>query len=286
MTTLRQRMTEDMRLRNFSPRTVESYLHYVAEFAAFFKLPPDQLGPDHVRAFQLHLAEQRRVSSSTLNVASSALKFFFRVTLGRQDVVARTPFAHREKRLPIVLSRDEVRRLLDAVRDPRYRVGLMLAYSAGLRLSEILSLCVEDIDSQRMVLRVRQGKGRKDRYTILSPVMLETLREYWKLYRPKSFLFPARRGEGPISETCLQRACTRAAREAGLSKGVGVHTLRHCFATHLLEAGTPVLVIQRLLGHRSMTTTALYTHVSAQALQETRSPLDLLCAPADPRASR
>jgi site-specific recombinase XerD len=276
-------MTDDMRLRNFSPRTIETYLEQVTHFARHFNTSPEHLGADHVRQYQLYLLDQKR-AASTVNVAASALKFLYRVTLGRQEPVAKVPLAKREKKLPAVLSRDEVRRLLDAVRDPRYRVALMLAYAAGLRLSEILGLCVADVDSARMVLRVRQGKGNKDRYTLLSPVMLETLREYWKLYRPATYLFPARRGGGPISESCLQRACTRAARDAGLAKGVGVHTLRHCFATHLLEAGTPMPVIQRLLGHRSVATTARYTHVSAQALHQTTSPLDLLARPAGPEA--
>ena len=286
MSILRQRMTEDMRLRNFSPRTIETYLDQVTRFARYFKQSPEQLGADHIRQYQLYLVEEKRASASTVNVASSALKFLYRVTLGRAEPVAKMPLARRGKKLPAVLSRDEVQRLLDAVREPRYRVALMVAYSAGLRLSEILNLRVEDIDSARMVLRVRQGKGKKDRYTLLSPVMLERLRAYWKLYRPKTYLFASKRGDRPISESCLQRACTSAAREAGLAKGVGVHTLRHCFATHLLESGTPVPVIQRLLGHRSVTTTALYTHVSAQALHETTSPLDLLERRDNPEAAR
>jgi site-specific recombinase XerD len=269
-------MTEDMRLRNFSPRTIATYLEQVTRFAAYFHQSPEHLGADDIRRYQLYLVEQKHASASTLNVATSALKFLYRVTLGRDEPVAKVPLAKRAKKLPVVLSPGEVQRLLDAVRDPRYRVALMLAYSAGLRLSEILALCVADIDSARMVLHVRAGKGKKDRYTILSPVMLETLREYWRLYRPTSYLFPAKRGQRPISESCLQRACKRAACDAGLAKGVGVHTLRHCFATHLLEAGTPVGVIQRLLGHRSLTTTALYTHVSADALHTTTSPLDRL----------
>ena len=281
MPTLRQRMTEDMRLKNFSPRTIESYLRQVTHFAAYFKRPPDRLGPDHVRQYLLYLVQEKHAASSSVTVAHSALTFFYRVTLGRAETVAKVPVAHRERKLPVVLSQDEVRRLLDAVREPRYRVALMLAYSAGLRLSEVLNLRVDDIDSQRMVLRVRDGKGGKDRYTLLSEVMLQTLREYWRLYRPESYLFPAKRGHRPIDGSCLQRACARAAKDAGLSKRAGMHTLRHSFATHLLEAGTNLRVIQRLLGHRSMTTTARYTHVEATELHQTRSPLDMLARRAE-----
>jgi integrase/recombinase XerD len=286
MSILRQRMTEDMRLRNFSPRTIKTYLEQVTRFAAYFNQKPERLGAEHVRLYQLYLIQEKGAASSSVNVASSALKFLYRVTLGRQDVVAKAPYAQREQKLPVVLSRDEVQRLLDAVRDPRYRVALMLAYSAGLRLSEILELRVEDIDSARMVLRVREGKGARDRYALLSPVMLERLRAYWKRYRPATSLFPGQGGDRPVSESTLQRACTRAAREAGLSKGVGVHTLRHSFATHLLESGTDIRVIQRLLGHSSISTTALYLHVSATSLHQTTSPLDLLQGPTQSEATR
>ena len=279
MSTLRQRMTEDMRLRNMSPRTIESYLANVAGFAAYFKTPPDRLGPEHVRQYLLHLVEDKHASSSSVNLANSALKFLFRVTLHRQEPpTQKLPCAKRERRLPVVLSHDEVQRLLDAVRNPKYRVALMVAYGAGLRVSEIVNLRVQDIDSQRMVIRVRQGKGMKDRYTLLSPVLLETLRDYWKLYRPTTYLFPSPRGRGdrPLDTTAVQRACAAAVAAAGLRKGVSMHTLRHTFATHLLEAGTNLRVIQRLLGHGDLSTTALYTHVSARTLCETTSPLDLL----------
>jgi integrase/recombinase XerD len=286
MTTLRQRMTEDMRLRHMSERTVETYLDQVAHFAAYFKRAPDQLGAEQVREYLLHLIEHKHAAASSVNVARSALRFFYRVTLGREEEVARQAVGlhRRERKLPAVLSPEDVSRLLDAVRDPRYRMAMMVAYAAGLRLSEILALRVEDIDSHRMVIRVRQGKGAKDRYTILSPVLLESLREYWRVYRPTSVLFPSQRagGEAPVGATSLQRACTKAAREAGLRSGIGLHTLRHCFATHLLEAGTNIRVIQRLLGHRSLVTTALYTHVSCEALRETTSPLDRLPGPTTP----
>jgi integrase/recombinase XerD len=286
MTTLRQRMTEDMRLRHMSERTIETYLEQVTHFAAHFKRPPDQLGADEVREYLLHLIEHKHAAASSVNVARSALKFFYRVTLGREEVVARPSVgvSRREGRLPTVLSKEEVSRLLEAVRDPRYRLAMMVAYAAGLRLSEILNLRVEDIDSHRMVIRVRQGKGGKDRYTLLSPALLEALREYWRMYRPETYLFPSRhlRGTAPVGASSLQRACTQAARDAGLRTGIGLHTLRHCFATHLLEAGTSVRVIQRLLGHRSLVTTALYTHVSAEALRETTSPLDRLPEPTTP----
>ena len=286
MTTLRQRMTDDMRLRHMAERTVETYLAQVAQFAAYFKRPPDQLSAEQVREYLLHLIEHKRAAPSSVNVARSALKFFYRVTLQREEEVVRCAVgvSRAARKLPQVLSSEEVARLLEAVRDPRYRVAMMVAYAAGLRLSEILALRVEDIDSQRMVIRVRQGKGAKDRYTLLSPVLLEALREYWRVYRPETVLFPSRHlgGTVPISATSLQRACTQAARDAGLRAGIGPHTLRHSFATHLLENGTSVRVIQRLLGHRSLVTTALYTHVSAEALRETTSPLDRLPEPRTP----
>jgi integrase/recombinase XerD len=279
MPTLRQTMTEDMRLRNMSPRTIETYLAQVARFAAYFNASPDRLGPEHVRQYLLHLVEDNHAASSSVNLAHSALKFLFQVTLHREPPPKQQlPCAKRERRLPVVLSQGEVQRLLDAVRNPKYRVALMVAYAAGLRLSEIINLRIEDIDSRRMVIRVRQGKGMKDRYTLLSPVLLETLREYWKLYRPVTYLFASPRGRGdrPIDPSAVQRACAAAVRAAGLRKGVSVHTLRHTFATHLLEAGTNLRVIQRLLGHGDLSTTAVYTHVSATALCETMSPLDLL----------
>jgi site-specific recombinase XerD len=227
----------------------------------------------------LHLVEDKHAAASSVNLANSALKFLFRVTLHREEPPKQQlPCAKRERRLPVVLSQAEVQRLLGAVRNPKYRVALMVAYAAGLRLSEIINLRIEDIDSQRMVIRVRQGKGMKDRYTLLSPVLLETLREYWKLYRPMTYLFASPRGHAdrPIDPTVLQRACAAAVRAAGLRKGVSVNTLRHTFATHLLEAGTNIRGIQRLLGHSDLSTTALYTHVSASTLCETTSPLDLL----------
>lgn len=275
MSTLRQRMTDDMRLRNFSPRTIESYLFHVAAFAKHFATSPDALGAEHVRAYQLHLFEQKRASPSTVNLATCALKFFFRVTLGRCERIADLPIAKRGRKLPVVLSPNEVLRLLEAVRDPLYRILLTTAYSAGLRLSEVLHLRVEDIDSERMTIRVRQGKGRKDRYVMLSPVLLESLRGYWKQYRPRTWLFPATRGDRPVSETSIQRTIKHAAREAGIAKPVCVRTLRHCFATHLLETGTDIHVIQQLLGHTDVRTTQRYAHVSTRAIHSTPSPLDL-----------
>jgi site-specific recombinase XerD len=275
-----------MRLRHMSERTIRTYLEQVAHFAAYYKRPPDHLGADEVREYLLYLIKDKCAAASSVNVARSALRFFYRVTLGREDVVTRPSVGihRREQRLPAVLSAEEVSRLLAAVRDPRYRLAMMVAYAAGLRLSEILNLRVEDIDSHRMVIRVRQGKGGKDRYTLLSPVLLEALREYWRAWRPETLLFPSRHlgGTGPVSASCLQRACTQAARDAGLRAGIGLHTLRHSFATHLLEGGTSIRVIQRLLGHQSLVTTALYTHVSAEALRETTSPLDRLPEPTTP----
>jgi integrase/recombinase XerD len=275
MSTLRQRMTEDMRLRNFSPRTIETYLFHVAAFAKHFGTSPDALGPEQVRTYQLYLFEQKHASPSTVNIATCALKFFYRVTLRRAERVANLAMAKRGRRLPVVLSTDEVLRVLDAVCDPLYRVALMTAYSGGLRLSEVLHLRVEDIDSERMTIRVRQGKGRKDRYVMLSAVLLDVLRGYWRDYRPRTWLFPANHGDRPMSGTSIQRTIRHAARDAGITKPVCVRTLRHCFATHLLERGTDMHVIQQLLGHTDVRTTHRYAHVSARAIHATPSPLDL-----------
>jgi integrase/recombinase XerD len=276
MSALRKRMLEDMRVRNYSPRTQEMYVHRVARFAAHFGRSPDLLTPEDIRKYLVHLRDVEQVSWSAFNQAVSALRFFYKVTLGRADVVAEIPYPRTSKKLPTVLSREEVIRLLSAVRHPKHRAVAATLYATGLRLSEALSLKVSDIDAERMVVTVRQGKGRKDRTVMLSPRLLKLIRRYARREQPGEWLFPGRQREQRLHETAIQRALAVARREAGISKRATAHTLRHSFATHLLEAGTDLRLIQTLLGHRSVKTTSIYTHVSAQRLHSTPSPFDRL----------
>jgi integrase/recombinase XerD len=274
MTALRRRMIEDLILRNRAPQTIRLYTGWVADFARHFHAPPDQLGPEHVRSYLLHLVQERQVSWNIYRQARLALQFFYKVTLGQEWVVAKVARPEAPKTLPVVLSTDEMARFLDALKNPKHRALLMTAYAGGLRLSEVAHLRVEDIDSARMVIRVRQGKGHKDRDVMLSPRLLMVLREYWATYRPGPFLFPGRRPDRPISLRAVQLVCERALAASGLGKRVHMHTLRHRFATHLLESGTDLRTIQVLLGHHSFSTTARYLHVTTAALQSTRSPFD------------
>ena len=277
MTPLRRRLLDDMTVRNLSPATQQSYVYAVAKFSRFFGLPPDRLGVEEVRAYQIHLAGQG-MSWSHINQVSCALRFFFGVTLGRQDTAVRIVSAKEPKKLPTVLSADEIARFLQAVPGLRNRAARTTAYSAGLRVSEVVTLRIGDIDSSRMVIRVEHGKGGKDRYVMLSPQLLAILRTYWRLARPAHWLFPGRAGDRPVSVGTLQAACRVATREAGLDKSVTVHILRHSFATHLLEAGTDIRIIQVLLGHARLTTTAIYTRVATHLIAGTPSPLDHLHA--------
>jgi integrase/recombinase XerD len=276
MTTLRQRMTEDLKVRNRSPRTIKTYIGHVAKFARHFQKSPELLGPEEIRQYQVYLVNERHVSWSHFNQAVCALRFLYGHTLSRDWAVSHIPFPRQPRKLPVVLSQAEVQRFLEAIRKLKYRAILTTAYAAGLRLSEVTQLQVSDIDSQRMMIRVRQGKGQKDRYVMLSPKLLAVLRLYFRAERPKSWLFPGRTREVPLEVSSVQRACRQAGLAAGLTKRVTVRMLRHCFATHLLEAGTNVRVIQTLLGHRSLTTTQRYTYVSAQTVHATASPLELL----------
>jgi integrase/recombinase XerD len=275
MTPLRRRMIEDMTIRKLTPRTIEVYVRCVACFARYFKRSPEHLGPEHIRAFLLHLLK-RHVSMSYYNLVRCALRFFYRVTLGRDYVVTNIGPVKQPRRLPVVLSPDEVVRFFAAIADLKLRALLMTAYAAGLRVSEVTRLRVADIDSSRMVIHIHQGKGQKDRYVMLSPRLLEILRAYWKVARPRDYLFPGAQPDRPITTRTAQAACRRACVHAGLDKHVTVHTLRHSFATHLLEAGTDLRTIQVLLGHRSFSTTARYVHVATASLASTRSPLDRL----------
>ena len=273
-------MIDEMTLRGMSPRTHESYLGAVYGLARYYKQSPDQLSIEQVRAYLLYLERDRRLSWSTLNIAVSGLRFFYFRTLGWEQTRMDIPPRRAQSRLPEVLSREEVDRLLAAVDNIKHRAALMTLYAAGLRLGEGLRLRVQDIDSTRMTIRVQQGKGRKDRYTILSPHLLEELRRYWKQHPSKEYLFEGSHADRPMDESVLQRAYHRAKHRAGIQKGIGVHTLRHCFATHLLEAGVDVRTIQALMGHSDIRTTTRYLQVRQQYLGSQGSKFDLLAVPA------
>lgn len=272
---LRRRMLEDMTVRNLSPATQQSYVYAVAKFSRHFGRSPDRLGPEDVRGYQLHLIAQQR-SWSHINQIVSALRFFYGVTLGRPDANQLIVAAREPQRLPVVLSGDEVVRFLEAVPGLRNRVALTTAYGAGLRVGEVAALETSAIDSSRMLIHIVEGKGGKDRYVMLSPQLLQILRTYWRLARPGRWLFPGENPSQPVSLATLQQACRVATRRAELTKPVTVHTLRHSFATHLLEAGTDIRIIQVLLGHARLSTTARYTQVATHLIAETSSPLDRL----------
>jgi len=276
MTPLRQRMIEDLQLRNRSPRTIEAYVHHVACFAKHFGQSPERLGAEEVRQYQLYLVHEKKASWSSFNQAVCALRFLYQVTCPQPFAVEHIAYGKRPKRLPTVLSREEVTRLLECIPTLKHRVLVMTAYATGLRLSELTHLEVGDIDSSRMLVRVQQGKGQKDRVVPLSMRLLDELRTYWKAARPRRLLFPGSRAERPVHDTLVQRTIKEAARRAGIAKNVSPHVLRHSFATHLLEAGTDLRTLQRILGHTSLSTTAIYTHVTLARLQATISPLDLL----------
>ena len=275
MSPLRRRMIEDMTIRNLSPATQQSYLYAVSKFSRHFGHSPDRLGVEDVRAYLVHLAS-KRLAWSSLNQTVCALRFFYGVTLGQTTLVERIPFAREPCKLPTVLTADEVVRFLEAVSSLKARVALTTAYSAGLRVSEVAALKVRDIDSGRMVLRIERGKGGRERYAMLSETLLGILREYWRLARPRSYLFPGRPTDTPIEPSVLHAACRLATVAAGLDKHVSVHVLRHSFATHLLESGVDIRIIQVLLGHSQLETTTRYAHVSTEVIAGTASPLDKL----------
>ena len=275
MSPLRRRMIEDMTIRNLSPATQRSYLHAVSRFSQYFGRSPDRLGLEDVRAYQVHLAS-KGVAWGSLNQVVCALRFFYGVTLGQETIPERIVYARAPRKLPTVLGGDEIVRFLESVSSLKARVALTTAYAAGLRVSEVVVLKIGDIDSSRMVMRIENGKGGKERYAMLSAPLLGILRSYWRLAHPPLYLFPGRSPDKPIEPTVLHAACRSAAAAAGLDKRVSVHVLRHSFATHLLESGVDIRIIQVLLGHENLSTTARYTRVSAQVIGATASPLDRL----------
>lgn len=276
MTPLRQRMIEDMQLRNLAPVTQRNYIAHVAAYAQFFRTSPEVLDQEAVREYLLYLLHERKLSPEGVNQQVSALKFLYLTTLEMPWNDVDFPRVKRPHKLPVVLSHEEVVQFFDHVPSLRYRAALMICYGAGLRVSEAVAVKISDIDSKRMLIRVEQGKGRKDRYAMLSPRLLEVLRVYWRAARPKHYLFPSWRPGRHLNAAALQQACRDAWLRSGLRKRVTVHTLRHSFATHLLENGTDVRVIQVLLGHSQIDTTARYTAVTPQLIGATISPLDCL----------
>jgi len=273
---LRDRMHHDMVVRGLAESTRESYLAAVAGLAKFYHRSPDRLAQREVEVYLVHLAEERKLAWNTRSLITNGLRFFYHTTLGRQRMDFAIPRAKAPAKLPEILSREEVARILSRPANRKHRVLLMTGYATGLRVSELVRLRVSDLDSDRMTIRVEQGKGGQDRYTLLSPRLLEELRAYWRGARPQPWLFPSQRGSRPVSISCAQRVYERAKREAGVRKRGGLHALRHAFATHLLEAGTDLHTIQRLLGHRHLGTTMRYFHLAQKTLAERPSPLDLL----------
>jgi site-specific recombinase XerD len=272
---LRRRMIEDMSIRKFAAKTQHDYVQRVKDFATFLGRSPATSEAEDVRRFRLHLTANG-AGTPKINATVAALRFFFKVSLDRPDLTKHLSFIHEPRKPPVVLSPEEVARFLEAAPGVKYKAALSVAYGAGLRVSEVVSLKLSDIDSKRMMLRVEQGKGRKDRYAMLSPVLLELLRDWYRIARPQGWLFPGQNPVNPMTTRQLTRACHAAAQMAELTKRVTPHTLRHSFATHLLEQNIDVRVIQVLLGHAKLETTALYTRVATNTIREVMSPLDRL----------
>ena len=272
---LRQRMIDDMTARRFKEKVQKDYVRHVRTFTAFLGRSPDTATSEDLRRFQLHMAQQP-IGAPTINAAIAALRFFFTVTLERPDLVRPLRVVNEPRKAPIVLSREEVARLIEAAPGLKYKAALSVAYGAGLRVSEVANLKVSDIDRERMTLRVEQGKGQRDRYVMLSPQLLELLRDWWHAARPQVWLFPGQNPINPVTPRQLNRAVTAAKDLAGIAKRVSPHTLRHSFATHLLEQGADIRVIQVLLGHAKLETTALYTRVAVSTIRDVKSPLERL----------
>jgi len=287
MTPLRQRMIEDMQVRNLAPHTQDTYVLHVALFARHFRKSPELLGPEEIREYQLYLTNQRRLAPSSIVVTTAALRFLYNVTLKKGwNLAASIPAPKQPKKLPVVLSRAEVVHFLSCIEDIKHRAILTTCYAAGLRISEAVRLKASSLDNRRMVIHVAQGKGRKDRYVMLSPKLLDTLRNYWRIAQPQEWLFPGYFGR-PITTHAVEHTCRGARLRAGIAKPVTPHSLRHAFAVHLLEAGTDLRTIQLLLGHRNLSTTARYLQIAAATVCATASPLDLPdpSPPAEPNRS-
>ena len=277
---LRDQMEADLKIGGYSPSTQKIYLLYARHFAAHFMRSPADLGADDVRLFLLHLVQDKQASRETIRQVRSSLRFLYTVTLNRPVEIEWLPVPRKQKRLPVVLSGTEVAALLDAVRAPKYRMIITVMYAAGLRISEACTLQSEDIDSKRKVIRIR-GKGDKERCTLLSERLLSGLRDYWRQTRPEGgWLFPGGTRDGHAAKETARKVFHKAARAAGITKDVTPHVLRHSFATHLIDAGTDVTVVQALLGHASLRATEVYTHTSVEQIARTKSPLDLLGTPA------
>lgn len=280
---LRDRMEQDLILRRLSPSTRRNYLLYCRKFAEHYWRPPEEVGEEEIRAYLLHLIHVEQVSYATYRQIVAALKFLYTVTLSRPWEVERIPFPrHRRPRLAEVLRQDQIVQLFAALRRPKYRAILMTCYAAGLRISEACQLRVEDIDSRRMVIRVQYGKGNKQRYTVLSRRLLVVLREYWKIDRPKAWLFPGQGSSGHVAPCTVRGVFRKACKQVGLGKECTPHTLRHSFATHLLENNTDLVTLQAMLGHSTIKTTSTYTHVRTDHIRKVTSPFDLLPPPAEP----
>jgi integrase/recombinase XerD len=280
MTSLRQRMTEDMQVRNLAPNTQMSYVQQVSLFARHFMKSPETLGPEDIRAYQVYLTNEKKLAPGSILTAVAALRFLYKVSLKKdwnlEDVI---PAPKKPQTLPVVLSPEEVLQFLDCVGGTMHRAILTTCYGAGLRISEAVRLTAPDIDSARMVIRVDQGKGRKDRYVMLSPRLLQILRDWWRVERPEQWLFPGEIPGRHISTEAVEQACQKACRRCPIPKPTTPHSLRHAFAVHLLESGTDVRTIQLLLGHRSLATTARYLRIATSKVCSTSSPLDLLPRP-------
>ena len=281
MTHLRKMMLEELQRRNYAETTIGSYIRIVEDFSRRFQRPPDRLGPQHIREYQSELFRKRKLAASTVTVYLAALRFFYTKTLKKSWSAAETPYPKRAEHIPSILSQQEVARLIDAADNSFHRTLLMTLYATGVRRAELTHLKISDVDSQRMVIHIQGGKGRKDRDVMLSPKLLKELREHWRRLRrkPSQWLFPGNRqhiDDRPISTKVVWHACRNAAKRAGIKKPVHPHTLRHCFATHLLEQGADLRNIQMLLGHNDLEQTTVYLHVSELRLNATASPLDSL----------
>lgn len=274
---LHDRMREDLLLKAYSPHTQKSYLRCARHFASHYMRSPQEMGEKEIRGFLLHLVRDRKASPATQDMYVNALKFLYTVTLKRPEVVKDISHPKRPQTLPVILSQEEVLRIFESIRSVKYKAIITTAYAAGLRVSEVCGLRLADIDSQRMRIHVRAGKGKKDRYVMLGESLLALLRQYYKAARPQGeYLFPGQKPHRPLCTTSVIRVLRRVIRETGLTKRVTMHTLRHCFATHLLEAGTDIRILQVLLGHSSISTTLRYTHITDRLFQKLVSPMDMI----------